>query len=328
MLEGPGEQAVQIVLVDRAGRRRSYSLAPRRVALETVTGLRRTPEGQWEHWVDPAERIAFLRIKELVPGTTERVHRALRAASGARAVVLDLRDNPGGRLEDGYAVANLFLRGGVVFTKVDRRGDRQSFAAQSDGTMPDVPMVVLVNEQTASAAEIVAGALRLHDRAVLVGTRTRGKGLVQSMISLPDQLGQANLTTGEFFLGTDCPVTRRPGAKTWGVEPHRRLELSAPEQAKLRRFWMEMDVMPARPAAAATSPATSPASAPSSAPAHPAVLRDRQLAVALELLRARGAVEKILAGAAAERKRQEEQQARRRRELQGPGAAAEANQHD
>jgi carboxyl-terminal processing protease len=307
LLVGPTGEPVAVVLRDRGGRRRRYELEPRRFPLETVTGWRRAPDGSWDHWLAADERIAFLRIREFAADTTARVRRALRTAPGARGLVMDLRDNPGGGLEIGFSVANLFLRGGVILTKIDRRGRRQSFSAQPDGTLPGVPMVVLVNGQTASAAEIVAGALRLHGRAVLVGTRTRGKGLVQSLIPLPDDLGLVNLTTAEFLLGLDGRVARRPGAEAWGVDPHREVALTAAEESARRRFWLEADVVPPRSPLPASAPATAPATGPATRPAGSALSRDRQLAEVLALLRRPGAIEKILAEAAAERKRREKQ---------------------
>ena len=92
-------------------------------------------------------------------------------------------------------------------------------------------MVVLINADTASAAEIVAGALRLHGRAVLVGARTRGKGCVQSMFRLPGGLGQINLTTSELLIGKRQPIVRAPDSNVWGVSPH----LEEPVYGQIKR---------------------------------------------------------------------------------------------
>ena len=295
-LGAPRGRKVRLTILNGSGRQCLYELTAKRRPIETVTGLRRTASGRWEYYLDPDERIAYIRIKEFAPRTAARFRQSLRELLGARGLVLDLRDNPGGQLEAGYAVADLFLRRGVIFTRLSRDGRRETYRARPDGTHPDLPIVVLVNGQTASAAEIVAGALHLHDRAVLVGTRTRGKGLVQSMIPLPDDLGQVNLTTSEFLLGTDQPVARRPGSESWGVSPHVELPLSPAEQAARRRFWLQ--------AAAALVPHRAATTAPATLPVRrriPAVEADPQLACAMDLFAEPGRIESILARAAAER---------------------------
>ncbi|MGB2822585.1 MAG: S41 family peptidase, partial [Phycisphaerae bacterium] len=220
LLEAPDPNTLKLTMIDALGRPRTCELARDEFLIETVTGLTRTPDGPWDYTLDADEKIAYLRIREFVPRATEYLRQALRKLGGTRGIVLDLRDNPGGRIEIGYAVANLFLRNGVIFTRIDRTGRRWAFPAHSAGTQPPTPMVVLINARTASAAELVAGAMSLHDRAVLVGARTCGKGLVQSMIRLDGGLGQVNLTTAEFLVGTGLRIARLPGRESWGLEPH------------------------------------------------------------------------------------------------------------
>ncbi|MEM9193379.1 MAG: S41 family peptidase [Myxococcota bacterium] len=152
------------------------------------------------------DRIAYIHIKSFQQTTTRELRRALdiavdetRAGGGLRGVILDLRNNPGGLLDEAVLVSDEFLsRGTIVSTR--GRGDRvlSEARASSSGTRPDWPMVVLVNGYSASAAEIVAGALQDHGRAVVVGTRTFGKGSVQNIIELPDGSG-LKLTIARYF---------------------------------------------------------------------------------------------------------------------------------
>ncbi len=289
LLEGPSEQAVPLTLLDPRGRRTKLAVEPARFALETVMGVRRGGDGRWRYRPDANTPAAIVRIAEFVPRTADRLRQVLRELGDATGLVLDLRDNPGGRLEIGFDVANLFLREGVIFTRVDRTGGRESLSARSAGTHEDVPLVVLVNERTASAAEIVAGALAHGGRAALVGTRTRGKGLIQSMLPLPGRLGLANVTTGEFFLGRARKVAgddEYPG----GIAPHRVVTVSPAQARARRRRWRAMAAMPPRRAAPAT--ATAPARAEP-------VASDSQLAAAIRLLAEDGALAELLAEAAA-----------------------------
>ena len=121
-------------------------------------------------------------------------------AKGAKSLVLDLRNNPGGLLNEGIAISDLFLdRGQVVLTTHGRApGMTQSVADQTAQQWPDLPIVVLVNGGTASAAEIIAGALQDHDRAVLVGETTYGKGLVQTVYDLGDSTA-LKITTSRWY---------------------------------------------------------------------------------------------------------------------------------
>jgi carboxyl-terminal processing protease len=290
LLESPDRKAVEVTIADDDGQLHSHKLQRRPVAVESVTGLRRSANGQWEYFLDAGRDLACLRVREFLPATAGRIQQALRELPGLAGFVLDLRDDPGGQLESGFAVANLFLGRGVIFTQVGAHGERQAYSARAEGTWPDVPIVVLVNDRTASAAEIVAGALQLHRRAVLVGQRTRGKGLVQSMIDLPENMGLANVTTGEFFIGKDWPVQRRPGAAVWGIEPDVPLALSADGERARRRYWLGVDVVNSTAAQAgdnAHTPSTAPPTAPATRPgrpASPAMAADAQLAAAVALL--------------------------------------------
>jgi carboxyl-terminal processing protease len=150
--------------------------------------------------------IAHVRLRAFQEDTARALREALdlaveRTASvgGVRGVLLDMRDNPGGLLSAAVLVADEFLADGVIVS-TRGRGDKvlRESRASAAGTRPNWPLVVLVNGYSASASEIVAGALRDHQRAVVVGTRTFGKGSVQNVIELPD--GSAmKLTTALYF---------------------------------------------------------------------------------------------------------------------------------
>jgi len=124
---------------------------------------------------------------------------ALRGKGGVEGLLLDLRDNGGGLLREAVLVSDEFLSSGVILITRGRAGELiEEFSARRNGTRPKWPMVILINEQTASAAEIVAGALSDQRRAMLVGARTFGKGSVQNIFELPD--GSAlKLTIARYY---------------------------------------------------------------------------------------------------------------------------------
>jgi carboxyl-terminal processing protease len=114
-------------------------------------------------------------------------------------LVLDLRNNPGGLLDQAVAVSDLFLTSGlIVYTEGREAGSKMQFAAHQKGTEPAYPVIVLINNGSASASEIVAGALQDQGRAVILGTQSFGKGSVQTIIPLRGESG-LRLTTARYF---------------------------------------------------------------------------------------------------------------------------------
>jgi len=128
---------------------------------------------------------------------------------GMKSLILDLRGNPGGLLDQGVKVADLFLdsRQEIVSTRGRARGSTKEFFDEARQAWPDLPIVVLVNDGTASAAEIIAGALQDHDRAVVVGAPTFGKGLVQTLFPLGDGVA-LKLTTARWFTPSGRTIQR------------------------------------------------------------------------------------------------------------------------
>jgi carboxyl-terminal processing protease len=131
--------------------------------------------------------------------------------AGAAAVVLDIRDNPGGLLDQSFNVVNLFLKRGqlVVFTKGRSRRDESNYITEREGPYADLPLIVLVSKHSASASEIVSGALQDHDRALIVGEQTFGKGLVQTIMPLRNVRGYAlALTTARYYTPSGRSIQR------------------------------------------------------------------------------------------------------------------------
>lgn len=192
----PGTRVV--LLVERKGWEspREIPLVRRQVRVPSVEGE------------DLGDGVAYVRIRAFQERTDQELAQVLaearkRARAQGRQVpaglVLDLRDNPGGLLDEGVRVADRFLPSGLIVTtqgRSPRNSERE--LARPEGTEPDYPVVVLVNDGTASASEIVAGALQDHKRAVVVGTRTFGKGSVQTLFGLDDGAG-LKLTIARYY---------------------------------------------------------------------------------------------------------------------------------
>jgi carboxyl-terminal processing protease len=135
-----------------------------------------------------SDDIAYIRISAFYETTERSFVEKLREAQrrGAKGIVLDLRNNPGGYLGVAVNIASHFLKEGLVLYEVDGDGRRTEWRVRAGGLATDVPLVVLVNQFTASGGEVVAGALQDHGRSLLVGTKTLGKGSVNRMRQLSD----------------------------------------------------------------------------------------------------------------------------------------------
>jgi carboxyl-terminal processing protease len=136
--------------------------------------------------------IGYVRLSQFSANAAQEIAHSVKNLEnhGAQAYILDLRNNPGGLLQAGIEIARLWLDDGAIVYTVNRQGMLDSFIA-SGSSLTKSPLVVLVNQGTASASEILAGALQDNGRAKLVGEKTFGKGLIQSLFELPDGAGLA-----------------------------------------------------------------------------------------------------------------------------------------
>lgn len=277
-------------------------LVRQELALETVDGLYRDEQGQWVYALDVDRGLYYLRIREFCPRTPQQLQRALGQMPDFRGLVLDLRGNPGGVLDNGIAVADLFLAEGPIVTICDRRPTPRQVVSHGDTPFAQVPLAVLIDRDSASAAELVAGALARNARAVLLGERTRGKGCVQTMIRLGGDLGQVQLTTAEFFFDPDRPVQRREDSDVWGVDPEISIAMTPETRRALYELWRRERVISAR-ATAQTAPASQPKQAEKLDELLPL---DPALAEARNLLGDAKRFEAILKGLQARRKARDE----------------------
>jgi carboxyl-terminal processing protease len=154
-------------------------------------------------------KVGYIPLEVFNENAADEVRGAIKklTAEGAKGVILDLRNNGGGILEQSLDIANQFLKPGQRILSVRGRADSSDVAAESQPILPSLPVVVLTNNFTASASEIVAGALQDHDRALVLGETSFGKGLVQSVYSL-DGGYALKLTTAKWFTPSGRSIQR------------------------------------------------------------------------------------------------------------------------
>lgn len=200
-----------------------FPLIRERVKIQSVKGWERKSNSAWNHWIDEDNRIGYIRLTSFQKNTAEDLANAMSEleAKGLRALVLDLRWNPGGLLDSAWQISSMFLHRGdkVVSTRGRNQGEDQSLNVQGEGPYSDIPLVVLVDESSASASEIVSGAVRDNGRGVVIGERTFGKFSVQNLIPLSSSQAKLKLTTARYYLPSGVSLHREPTSEKWGVEP-------------------------------------------------------------------------------------------------------------
>jgi carboxyl-terminal processing protease len=288
----PGTSVSLEIRHEHTGRMETVRLTRREIHIRSVKGVVRRPDGDWDMMLDRDSRIGYLRITNFVETTGSEMAQAVMqlGRSDVRGIIIDLRNNPGGLLEQAVNVSSLFLPQGVIVTTKGRWAPPSSFMASGDPICPRTPIVILINRYTASAAEIVSGALKDHRRATLVGARTYGKGTVQSVFPLEDNRGAIKITTAYYYLPNGRNIHRRKDATLWGVDPDIDIELTTREFLELQHSRAQADLLfvpkdvatSTVPTSTAAATATAPAASAATAPTP--ILIDRQLARALQVL--------------------------------------------
>src|SRR3954449_6080707 len=183
----------------------------------------------------PEDDVGYIRVTQFNEQTTENLKKAITdlqnsiPAEKLKGFVVDLRNNPGGLLDQAISVSDAFLeRGEIVSTRGRNAEETQRFSARAGDLIKGKPVIVLINGGSASASEIVAGALQDHKRATLVGTRSFGKGSVQTIIPLGAGNGALRLTTARYF----TPSGKSIQAK--GITPDIEVLQDVPDELKAR----------------------------------------------------------------------------------------------
>lgn len=194
------------------------------VSVRTVRGFGRRADGAWRFLMDEELRIAYVRITSFHLNTMDDFDQVLDTLErdGMRGLVLDLRFNPGGLLRQAVELVDRFVDDGIIVSTVTRRQAVHWHMAHPPGTNTDLRISVLINGGSASAAEIAAGALQDHGRAVVVGERSFGKGSVQQLIHLASLGAGVKLTVAHYRLPGGRVIHRsreNEHTSAWGVTP-------------------------------------------------------------------------------------------------------------
>ena len=189
------------------------------------------------------DEIGYVQLTEFSEHTGEQFTKALEQLlkDGATSVVIDMRNNPGGLLDAAVEVAEPFFKKGelIVYTQGRKPADREDYNAEADGAPLAIPVAILINAGSASAAEVVTGALKDTGRAVVVGERSFGKGSVQSVFKLKNGEG-LRLTTAKYYTPSGVSIHEK------GIAPHVEVVMTPEEDSKLRRQRSRPDIVDPR----------------------------------------------------------------------------------
>jgi carboxyl-terminal processing protease len=205
-LQGTEGSTVELGVRRRDGTFQTYRLVRRHVEVESVANTK---------IVEPAAKIGYLRLSGFQKTSVEELDRAIAALNqqGMRILVLDLRGNPGGLLNVAVDMAGRFIDSGLIVSTRGRAQGQTQMLSASGHAVWRMPLYILVDHDSASASEILAGALQDHQRATIVGSRTYGKGSVQSIFSLRSAPAGLKLTTAKFYSPRNRPYSEQ------GVQP-------------------------------------------------------------------------------------------------------------
>ncbi len=252
-ITGPkGSKVALSIKRPSTGQTWDVTLVRDRIVVQPLRGWQRTPSGDWDYMIDPANKIGYVRLTGFTETSGPDMDKTLTELEnkGLSALILDLRFNSGGYLSSAAEVVDLFVREGVIVKSNPRHGFATYEIAHRSGTHPDYPLVVLINEGSASASEIVAGALQdaRHQRATLVGERSYGKGSVQVVTPFTGGGSQLKYTVAYYHLPSDQQVKNRyqmerQGRKDWGIAPDVEVKVFSNELRAMVEMQRDNDVL-------------------------------------------------------------------------------------
>lgn len=228
LIRGPKGEAVDL-LVDRDefNAPRVISIVREAIPVPSVYGDTRNTDGTWNFYLHEHPEIGYIRLQQFGKRSTEEMRETLHGLDGkVSSLILDLRFNPGGLLDSAVEISDMFIAREVLVVLTKQRNQRvtqRRYATSNTEFDAKLPVVVIVNQYSASASEIVAACLQDHHRAIVVGTQTFGKGTVQDLITLEPRRSVLRLTTASYWRPSgkniDRTVFQPAGENDYGVSP-------------------------------------------------------------------------------------------------------------
>jgi carboxyl-terminal processing protease len=248
-----GAEGTQVTLTIRnsAGETKDFVLTRQVIKMPTIKGWTHAENSSnqdgWDYMIDPEVGIGYVRLTSFTKESAADLKRVVEQVTdaGGKGLILDLRDNPGGQLFAAVSIVDQFLPGGrILSTKGERpKSPEKVIDAKASNDDSEIPLVVLVNQFSASASEIVSGALKDHARAVVVGERTFGKGSVQNVPSVANNTAQFKMTTSHYYLPSGRCIHKEDDSTVWGVDPDMHMDMTREQMIEARQLRQKLDVL-------------------------------------------------------------------------------------
>lgn len=233
-MEGQEGEELSLKIMRGEGELLTFAIKREQIQMHSVRGWYKDENDKWNYQFGQPG-IGYVRITQFIDTTLDDFNREVEALlkNNMKAMILDLRSNPGGLMLSATGIIDRLIAQGVILTTRGEHSTEEVIYAGADGTLPEFHLVVLIDQMSASASEIVSGALRDHKRATVIGKRSWGKGSVQRTFELPNNRGLVKLTTDYYYLPGGTCVHRLPNATSWGVEPDIEVELNLDKAQEL-----------------------------------------------------------------------------------------------
>lgn len=237
LIRGPEGKAVSVV-IERQEKRLDFELTREFILEPSAHGDFRNPDGSWNHYLKDYPKIGYVRLLQFGTKSAEEMKVAVEAIDeNVDAMVLDLRNNSGGLLTGAIAICDMFLERDKLIVSTRGRKNKlleEHFSTRSQSFSNDKPIVVLINRDSASASEIVAACLQDHNRAIVIGENSWGKGTVQHVIPIEMGRSALKLTTSSYWRPNGENIDRYdPDAQKsgdWGVHPSTDMDVELSEE--------------------------------------------------------------------------------------------------
>ncbi|MHA7812344.1 MAG: S41 family peptidase [Phycisphaerales bacterium] len=261
LITGPANTKVNIT-VERMGDdgepfEKDFTIVRQKIDLPSVKGWSKTGPGddEWDYFIDKQDKIGYLRLTGFTEDSTGEFDEAVSKMKdeGLNALILDLRYNPGGLLDQAVNLASRFVSRGMIVKTVDASGITESLnqakRVSERSSLSEFPVIVLVNEGSASASEILSGAIQAGAKkgmldALVLGNRSFGKGSVQNVYLLPGARAAMKVTTNYYQIDAPRMIHKVPGATEWGIEPDLEIDMLPSQQQDALLLRREADVLP------------------------------------------------------------------------------------
>ncbi|MFG0244695.1 MAG: S41 family peptidase [Phycisphaerales bacterium JB052] len=261
IITGPANTKVTVT-VERMGDdgepfEKDFTIVRQKIDLPTVKGWSKTGPGDtdWNYFIDEQDGIGYLRLTGFTQDSTSEFDRAVTTMKnqGLNALILDLRYNPGGLLDQAVQLASRFVSRGMIVKTVDASGITETLndavRVPDRVRVDDIPVIVLINEGSASASEILSGAIQAGAHqgkldALVLGNRSFGKGSVQNVYLLPGATAAMKVTTNYYQIDAPRMIHKVPGSTEWGIEPDLKVDMLPSQQQDALLLRRDADVLP------------------------------------------------------------------------------------